>query len=602
MQSEIRRAQISFVLRTNIHQNNAMNMFKKLFVFIHCLFLLSCAGQQRNSEDFVVAIPESDVSITAPHSPPREIPIDSLFELMVADVALNRNQFPFALKKYHEQALVTGDPGVIELAFRLAQYQQNQPIQQQLVEKWLSVEPQSYKANRMALEFAVMTNNVVNALQHGCWIYEHNGDMDALIFAVSAQTDESQDPEPYVKQISEFPFTADRVTAKHFVSALLYEKSGYLVEAENSAQTYLSVNGPNQQGLLLLSQLLHYQDKKDQAISLLSKALKKNPSDKKIRLQYARFLAEKFPTRAIAELQQLNSDDPDNNEVIYLLGLMFMTQGDLDKATKYLTESATEVNLRADAQYHLGTIAEKQNNIDDAINHYSQVQFGRNYVVAASRAAQLIATQKNLSEARQFLERKRIRSQANAASLFQIESNLLLSRDKSSQALQVLTRGLDSFPDNPELLYARSLLAEEQDNFTLAERDLRKLLAQDENNPMVLNALGYTMSVHSDRQEEAYQFIMRAYQLNPDSPAIIDSLGWVLFKLGQLPEALSYLQKAYSMMADPEIAAHLGEVNWVLGNRETAVDIWIQGLQQQPQHKAIIETIKRLGVALRGIE
>jgi len=250
----------------------------------------------------------------------------------------------------------------------------------------------------------------------------------------------------------------------------------------------------------------------------------------------------------------------------------------------------------------LGTIAEKQNNIDDAINHYSQVQFGRNYVVAASRAAQLIATQKNLSEARQFLERKRIRSQANAASLFQIESNLLLSRDKSSQALQVLTRGLDSFPDNPELLYARSLLAEEQDNFTLAERDLRKLLAQDENNPMVLNALGYTMSVHSDRQEEAYQFIMRAYQLNPDSPAIIDSLGWVLFKLGQLPEALSYLQKAYSMMADPEIAAHLGEVNWVLGNRETAVDIWIQGLQQQPQHKAIIETIKRLGVALRGIE
>jgi tetratricopeptide (TPR) repeat protein len=128
------------------------------------------------------------------------------------------------------------------------------------------------------------------------------------------------------------------------------------------------------------------------------------------------------------------------------------------------------------------------------------------------------------------------------------------------------------------------------------------LLAQDENNPMVLNALGYTMSLHSDRQEEAYQLIIKAYNLKPNSPAIIDSLGWVLFKLGQTREALSYLQKAYNMMADPEIAAHLGEVNWVLGNHETAVNIWIQALRQEPQHKAIIETVERLGVALRGIE
>ena len=595
-------AQILFVLWLNIHQNDDMSMFKKILIFGHCVFLMGCVGQLNNSKDLVVTTPETLLSVAERDIPPRKIPTESLYELMVADIALSRDQFDLALEKYHRQAEITGDPGVIELAFRLAQFQKNVPLQQQLIGQWLVVEPTSFNAHRVALEFAVMTNNVSDALQHGSWIYEHNGDMDALIYAVSAQTDESQDPELYIEQINQFPFSDTKQVARHFASALLYEKTGRFAEAEASTQKYLSLVGRSQQGLLLLSQLLHLQNKKDQAISLLSKELKLNPSFTKLRLQYARFLAEKYPDRAILELQRLNKSNPSNSEVIYLLGLMLMTQGDLDNAITYLKKSSLNVNHSADAQFHLGTIAERQNNIVDAINHYSQVQFGRNYVIAASRAAQLIAATQSLRDARQFLQRKRVQSPTNAVSIFQIESNLLLNQNKSLQALQVLTQGLDNFPNNPDLLYARSLLAEDQNNFTLAESDLRLLLAQDENNPMVLNALGYTMSLHSDRQEEAYQLIIKAYNLNPNSPAIIDSLGWVLFKLGQTREALSYLQKAYNMMADPEIAAHLGEVNWVLGNHETAVNIWIQALRQEPQHKAIIETVERLGVALRGIE
>ncbi len=550
----------------------------------------------------MVATPASDVSTATQEIPAREIPIESLYELMVADIALSRDQFDLALEKYHRQAEITGDPGVIELAFRLAQFQKNVPLQQQLVEKWLIAQPASFNAHRVALEFAVMTNNVIDALRHGSWIYENKRDLDALIFATSAKIDRAEDPAPYIEYLEQFPFSQDRKAAIHFASALLYEKTGRFAEAETSAGKYLSREGRSEQGLLLLSQLLHLQGKKSQAISLLGKELKRNPSYNKMRLQYARFLAEKYPEQAVVELQRLDKSNPDNYEVIHLLGLILMTQGDLDGATTYLKKSSFNINHSADALYHLATIAERQSNLNDAINYYSQVRFGRNYVTATSRAAQLITTTRSLREARQFLQRKRIESPTNAVSFFQIESNLLLSQNKSLQALQVLTQGLDNFPNNPDLLYARSLLAEDQNNFTLAESDLRLLLAQDENNPMVLNALGYTMSVHSDRQEEAYQLIVKAYNLNPNSPAIIDSLGWVLFKLGQTREALGYLQKAYSMMADPEIAAHLGEVNWVLGNHETAVDIWIQGLKQQPQHKAIIETINRLGVVLRGIE
>jgi tetratricopeptide (TPR) repeat protein len=180
---------------------------------------------------------------------------------------------------------------------------------------------------------------------------------------------------------------------------------------------------------------------------------------------------------------------------------------------------------------------------------------------------------------------------------------LLISAQQPDQALSILTHGLDAFPNDSQLLYARSMLAEQQDNFALAEQDLRALLAQDQDNAVALNALGYTMILHTDRRDEAYKLIKRAYLLNPGDPATIDSMGWVLFQMDQPDKALEYLQKAYDILPDPEIASHLGEVHWTLGNREQALKVWRQGLQQVPDHPSIIETMERLGtVADRAAE
>ena len=210
----------------------------------------------------------------------------------------------------------------------------------------------------------------------------------------------------------------------------------------------------------------------------------------------------------------------------------------------------------------------------------------------------LIAAHRNIDEARQYLQRLRFRQPQQAVSLLQVESNLLISIEQPAQALQILSVGLDTFPNDPELLYARSMVAEKQNNFALAESDLRALLALDENNATILNALGYTMALHTDRQQEAYDLIIRAHTLSPESPSIIDSLGWVLFKLGRSQEALNYLNQAYSMVPDPEIAAHLGEVYWVLGNNIRAMEVWSKTLEQRPNHSAVVKTMVRLGASV----
>ncbi len=229
------------------------------------------------------------------------------------------------------------------------------------------------------------------------------------------------------------------------------------------------------------------------------------------------------------------------------------------------------------------------------LNHYSQVRYGRNYIVAASRLSALLADHRSIDEARQYLQRLRISQPNKAISLFQVESNLLLRMRQPRQALIILSTGLENYPDDPELLYARSMVAEQQDNFALAESDLRSLLAQDEDNATVLNALGYTMILHTDRREEAYKLILRAYSLAPNEPSILDSLGWALFKLGRPIEALEHLTKAFDIVSDPEIASHLGEVLWALEYNEKAIDVWLYALKQNPNHTIILETMLRLG-------
>ncbi|HIK79833.1 MAG TPA: tetratricopeptide repeat protein, partial [Porticoccaceae bacterium] len=352
----------------------------------------------------------------------------------------------------------------------------------------------------------------------------------------------------------------------------------------------------DQRGLLLLSQLLHQQNRSDESIELLINALKDKPKNRPLRLQYARFLTTNTPKKAIAQFEILRDDNPKDQEVNFLLALMQLSHGDITTAENLFEQASAKPSLRSDAQYHLGAISEQKGDIAGAMSRYTQVRFGRNYIAAASRLSALLAKHRSMSQAQQYLQRMRSNQPTQAVILFQVESNLLLNAQKPSQALVVLSSGLDYFPNDPQLLYARSMVAEQQDDFVLAEQDLRAILSQDQNNATVLNALGYTMILHTDRREEAFELITKAYQLEPKDPSIIDSMGWALFKLGKTEQALDLLKQAFEIMPDPEIAAHLGEVHWTLDNHKDASIIWQQGLQSTPDHKGIINTMLRLSV------
>jgi tetratricopeptide (TPR) repeat protein len=156
------------------------------------------------------------------------------------------------------------------------------------------------------------------------------------------------------------------------------------------------------------------------------------------------------------------------------------------------------------------------------------------------------------------------------------------------------SRALMQNPEDADLLYARALTAEKVDRLDITESDLLKVLSTEPENANALNALGYTLADRTERLQEALEYIKRAMELVPDDPAILDSLGWVSYRLGKMQDAVKWLSKAFEIMGDAEIAAHYGEVLWKLNQHDKAREVWQKGRDNDAEHPVLVETLKRL--------
>ena len=176
-----------------------------------------------------------------------------------------------------------------------------------------------------------------------------------------------------------------------------------------------------------------------------------------------------------------------------------------------------------------------------------------------------------------------------------LEAELRQKDGENAAELDVYARGLAAFPDDPALLYARALMWERRDDIPRAEADFRRILVSDPEDVNALNALGYTLADRTTRYAEALELIDRARAAEPDSAAIIDSYGWVLYRLGRNDEALVELRRAFSLQKDPEIASHLGEVLWVTGRKEEARRYFEEARKLDPENRSLQRALEKTG-------
>lgn len=511
----------------------------------------------------------------------RDFPPDVLFALLSAELAAQRGRYDVTLMNYAQSAADTRDRGVIRRAMQIAQALDATNAQRQIAKVWLKVEPQNPQALRIAALAELQESNLEQALTYMETLHEQGGDTQFDTLANQARALSAEQQQQMLELYRRMHERHPDATPLTYSLALLNDNTGNSERALALTESLLAANDNYQPAVTLKGKLLYDLERSEQAIDYLREQARRFPDNRRLGTLYARVLVNEGELQAAEdEFEGLMERFPQATGLRLSRALVALENDHLDTARTHLNELLTEGIHTNQAHFYLGRLADKRDNPNEALHHYTQVQAGNHFFQALARASFLRAEQGELEAVRNNLANLRSRLPDQKARLWQMEINLLLDLGHTDKALQVATNALESTPDNTEIRYTRAMLREQTGNIEGMESDLRRVLEAEPENAVALNALGYTLTVHTERYDEAKQLIMQAMELDPENPAILDSAGWVHYHRGEYEKALTYLGDAYERLQDPEIAAHLGRVLWAAERRDEARALWRRTLEE----------------------
>ena len=564
------------------------------------LTLVACATQSTTPPGDPPAVEhlllnEGHLVPTAPGAQPyQDVDTDPLLRLLVAEFAGQRGQMPLAVEHYVRAAKDTRDLEVAKRATRVAIFARNDAQALAAARIWVELAPEDAEGRQILAAMHIRAGNSAAAIAELEHVLSTDGDGEnrqlKMIANLLSRESDKQTALAVMERLLEQ--RQNDVDALH-AYALMSIRAEELEKANAAMQRVLEVAAVDSNIAVAYVSLLQKHEKSRDAISWLERAIERG-DDYGLRLIYARLLADSSRYEdARRQFSILATQTPDNSDVVYALGLLNLQANRIDDAHanfQQLLKIEARVN---DANFYLAQIAESRERIDEALDLYRAVDGGTNYFHAQIRIAILLSNDGDVEGARAHLSAITPEDDEQRLQIIRAEGEMLTQHDQLDEAMSVYDRVLADTYDM-ELLYARAMLAERMGRLDILEADLRRILEREPDNAQALNALGYTLADQTDRYEEAYQFIARALELNPNDFYILDSMGWVLYRLGRFSEAVSFLQRARSIKDDPEVAAHLGEVLWVMGDKEAARDIWDSALKIKPDDQRLLDVIERL--------
>ncbi|NNA17545.1 tetratricopeptide repeat protein [Pseudomonas lundensis] len=557
------------------------------------VFLSGCQALAPTSPDESSAV-EDTTSVPEKPKVYSSFSEDTLYSLLSAELAGQRNRLDIALDNYVTQAINTQDPGISERAFRIAEYlgADQAALDTSLI--WAKNAPDDLEAQRAAAIQLARNGRYDDSIVYMEKVLQAKGDTHFDFLALSAS---ESDPETRSGMLKSF----NSLLARHPDNGQLIFGKALLMQQDGDAEGALKLleNNPPQAGevapVLLRARILQSLNRGDEALPLLKKSIQQYPQDKRLALTYARALVEQNRMdEAKAQFASLVQQYPEDDELRFSLALVCLEGKAWDEAEGYL-QTLIERDSHVDAAHlNLGRIAEERNDPQGALIEYAQVGPGNDYLPAQLRQADILISHGRGTEASAKLAAARDEQPDYAIQLFLIEAETLSANNQTNRAWDVLQQALKQYPDDLNLLYSRAMLAEKRNDLPQLEKDLRAIIAREPDNAMALNALGYTLSDRTTRYAEAKALIQQAYDINPDDPAVLDSLGWVNYRLGNLSEAERLLRQALDRFPDQEVAAHLGEVLWANGKQREARQIWAKFLKDNPESPILRKTVLRL--------
>jgi tetratricopeptide (TPR) repeat protein len=573
-------------------------VIRLLSLLLALLFAGAALAQPQPAEDDEEdeETPHAAQAAPAPRNlPPQELTEPILYELLLAEIALKRGSEGLAAQIYAELARKTKDPRIARRAVEVASFARTPQYALESARAWHESDPQSLPALQTLASLLIGTRKVDEAEPYLAKLLSAEGVAVASGFMqLGRLLAGNPDKAGNLRVVRNLAAQHPDLPQAHFAVA----QAALAAEDEQTALAEARRAGELQPGwevaAIFEAQVLQRRSPKEASASL-DAFLAKYPQAREARLAYARALVgERRFADARAQFEALLAANPDNADVIYAVALLAAQMKDYAIAEKNLRR-LLDMGFRDPngVRFTLGQIAEEQKQWQAAIDWYQAIQRGDQYLTSRLRVANVLAKQGKLDEARAYLRNVNAGGEQRVQLLI-AEAQLLREAKQDREAFDLLGKALEAQPDQPELLYDHALTAERLERFDVLEGNLRKLIQMRPDHAHAHNALGYSFADRNLRLAEARKLIERALELSPEDYYIIDSLGWVLYRQGDLKGAEAQLRRAYVGRPDGEIGAHLGEVLWVMGRREDAERIWDEALKNHPDNETLQKTVKRL--------
>ncbi|MDD1629922.1 MAG: tetratricopeptide repeat protein [Methylococcaceae bacterium] len=521
---------------------------------------------------------------------------DVLFMLLTAELAGQRGQYDIALEGYMEAAKRVHDPRFAERAAMIAMYMKDSNKTNEAVALWVRQDPKNQAARKIAALSALRAGNKKAATEHLNMLLNIDpaGFENAVLELAGVLQKDGK--------INTLYDALDTLSVQHpdqavifYMQSLLAMQKKEIYLAESKIQQALKVRPGWDKALMFQAQIAVFSGDLNKAKTLLKEASLKYPDNNKISKILAQVLIKAEDYDAAAEVyQDIISADPRDIESQFALGLVYLQVDKDEQAEDVFKKLLEQPEWKYQASFYLGKIEEKHDHSKKALVWFDKVTDGPFVFDASISAISLLAKDKQFDEANSRLSLLQSKFPKQKLRLLLVQAELYSQQKQYEKAFNLLTEALVDFPDQKELLYTRALMAERVNKPDIAEADLKKILAMDPDNVEALNALGYTLLNKPDRYADAEKYLQHALSLEPDAAVIIDSYGWLQFKLGNNEKALDYLQQAYEKQPENEIAAHLAEVLWVLGRKDEARKLFNKAIKDAPDDEYLMDFQRRI--------
>ena len=562
-----------------------------------CAFLaVSGCTTQPVVDEHVDQSAGQDVESAASGLPNVELDSELLYHLLLGELAFQRGDFETASKALSTAATQSRDYRLAEHATRVSLRAKDYNRAQKSARLWSELRPQD-SAPLEIIAMALVEDGQIDAAQVVVEdLLDRKGKTPGTVYRRLAELLSRQpnhqgalglmsrlvdlnleDPEIYYAQA----YLADRLN-----------ESDLVIESIDRALALKP--GWEEAALAKAAHLAGDQEQEESVIAFSEGFLNDYPDSNRLRLYYARFLVDRGElAQGLDQFVILIEREPGNADVLYAAGLLAIQLEQYEDAEHYLAQNLQLRPGNDQVRLYMGQLAIEREDYADALELYKAVQSESFYFEAQLSITDILSESDGVDAALEHLETLYPVNQEEYVRWVLAKEQVLRKVKRLDEAKAVLDSAVGRYPEDNELIYARGLLAAQLNLLDVHEQDMRKLLVKDPENAHALNALGYTLADTTDRYEEAQSLIEQALSIRPEDPFILDSMGWVQYRLGNHSDAISYLERALTKRNDAEIAAHLGEVLWVNGDEARAREIWQLGLEQGPENDVLLNTIKK---------